>query len=132
MKELIYHYFGLKFIKCHECETLKSFMEQEREDHKVILEEERRHNNLLLEEEKRVNKRLLDELIEALKPKPIPEAARPEMPQNMKIPMSLANMRRKLEYEDYVRSQQKINEQHTADLEKKLGISDEKVSVNEG
>ena len=99
IKEIIYHFLGMHYTRCHNCERL----------------------TLLLEEEKRQREKLQDFLMK--EPEVKVEAPAP-MPEVLKRPVSMSQIKRNLEAREIQRAQR---EQAEA-LEKEL-LKDEAVSV---
>lgn len=102
MKELIYHWFGLRYVKCHECETLK----------------------LLLEQEKLNTKRLFEEFLVQVRPVKEPEPEKVQY-EPIKPMMNMARLRQQLEYQDRVKAEQLANQRRTEELEKELKINED-------
>ena len=96
MIELIYNLFGFRYVPCHNCETLKT----------------------LLADEKKKSDRLLEQLI-----KPPVE---PVTPQNESVPvksiMSIPDLKRRLEFKHRI---DKETAQKVAEVKQKLQTVDE-------
>lgn len=96
MKEFIFKLFGWSYIQCHNCETLK----------------------LLLEQERKEKIRLLEQIFK--EPEKLPEVVRePMKPLNMKVP--LEQMRKRLEFQSRIEQE---NKQKVEELEKELLINE--------
>lgn len=96
MKELIYYWCGLRYVKCHECETLK----------------------LLLEQEKSLSKRLLEQLLK----EPEAPVEEPVKYEPIKPVMNLAQMKAYLEQKDKIAAMNAANRQRTEELEKEMKL----------
>lgn len=92
MREFIFRLFGWNYIQCHNCETLK----------------------LLLEQERKEKIRLLEQIFK--EPEKVPEVVHAAPKQlNMRIPLD--QMRKRLEFESRIKQE---NDQRVAELEKEL------------